>query len=87
MVYLADLKFQCILCCETFIKPIQIFEPNTVAYRMSSSPLLSIHIIHQLVDDKKDDFPLAAVIFANDAYLEDLFVGRVDKSFTLALRD
>ena len=54
---------------------------------MSSSPYLAIRVIRQLVENAKDNFPLAASVFASETYVDDLFVGGVDKASTIALRN
>ncbi|XP_033218203.1 uncharacterized protein LOC117173671 [Belonocnema kinseyi] len=54
---------------------------------MTCSPYLAIQVILQLVADKKADYPLAAAVFANDTYVDDLFFCGIDKPSTLVLRD
>ncbi|XP_033231938.1 uncharacterized protein LOC117182932 [Belonocnema kinseyi] len=54
---------------------------------MGSSPYFAIRVNYQLVEDEKVNFPLAASVFASETYVDDLFVGGVDKVSTIALRD
>lgn len=56
-------------------KGIKTFQLNTITFGVASAPYLATRCLHQLAEDEKEKFPLAAKILKNDMYVDDLLTG------------
>ena len=70
-------RFQRLLWRFSADEPIKLYECNTVAFGVRSSPFLALRTVKQLAHDEKDKFPLAASFASRDFYMDD-FVSSVD---------
>ncbi|XP_043474409.1 uncharacterized protein LOC122506354 [Leptopilina heterotoma] len=69
-----DRKFQRIFWRRD-IKNIEIFELNTVTFRISSSSFLATRALQQLADDEIDRYPEAAKTLKEEVYVDDFITG------------
>lgn len=53
-------------------EPLKIYELNTVAFGVKSSPYLALRTMQQLAHDEKEKFPLASEILSRDIYMDDV---------------
>lgn len=70
-----DRDYQRILWRESTDQEIQQYRLTTVTYGTSAAPYLSIRTLHQLSEDEKINFPLAAEIIKNNFYVDDCMAG------------
>lgn len=48
---------------------------NTVTFGLKPASYLAIQYLHQLADDEKDRFPLAAKVLRSDMYVDNMLTG------------
>ena len=65
-------KFQKILFRFNEHEPIRIFQFNSVAFGLRSSPYLAMRTVRQLTADEGDRFPRAAQVAIKQLYMDDL---------------
>lgn len=73
-----DRKYQKILWFHN--NEIREYTLNTVTFGVNAAPYLAIRCLHQLADDEKDQFPLAAKILKTDMYVDNMLTGTNSKS-------
>ncbi|XP_015119454.1 uncharacterized protein LOC107042783 [Diachasma alloeum] len=81
-----DRKFQRILWMDAEGRT-KTYELNTVTFGVASAPYLAIRWLHQLADDKSEDFPEAALRIKSDLYVNDLLTGTDSYEAAVSLRD
>ncbi|GBN70470.1 hypothetical protein AVEN_185326-1 [Araneus ventricosus] len=54
---------------------IKTYKLNTVTYGTTSAPYLATRVLHQLVKDEEQCFPLAATVLDSDFYMDDVLTG------------
>lgn len=67
-----DRKYQKILYRFNDSESIRIFQFNSVAFGLRSSPFLAMRTIHQLAEDYRERYPLAADVALKELYMDDL---------------
>ncbi|CAK9799110.1 hypothetical protein ANTPLA_LOCUS1901 [Anthophora plagiata] len=82
-----DRIYQRILWRDSRDKPIKTFQLNTVTYGTTAAPFLAVRCLQQLADDERDKFPVAAAIFKNDFYMDDLLTGASTRELALKIRE
>ncbi|GBL80015.1 hypothetical protein AVEN_29034-1 [Araneus ventricosus] len=54
---------------------VKTYKLNTVTYGTTSAPYLATRVLHQLVKDEGQCFPLAATMLDSDFYMDDVLTG------------
>ncbi|GBM82335.1 hypothetical protein AVEN_54769-1 [Araneus ventricosus] len=54
---------------------VKTYKLNTVTYGTTSAPYLDTRVLHQLVKDEGQCFPLAATVLDSDFYMDDVLTG------------
>ncbi|GBN80229.1 hypothetical protein AVEN_195410-1 [Araneus ventricosus] len=54
---------------------VKTYKLNTVTYGTTSAPYLATRVLHQLVKDEGQCFPLAATVLDSDFYMDDVLTG------------
>ncbi|GBM68718.1 hypothetical protein AVEN_69132-1 [Araneus ventricosus] len=54
---------------------VKTYKLNTVTYGTTSAPYLATRVLHQLVKDEGQCFPLAATVLDSDFYIDDVLTG------------
>lgn len=67
-----DRKYQKILYRFNENEPIRVFQFNSVAFGLRSSPFLAMRTVRQLAEVERDRFPRAAEVAVRDLYMDDL---------------
>ena len=81
-----DRKYQHIFWRLKHDEPVKEYELKTVTYGMSCSSFLSHRVIHQLVQDEGDSYPMASKALLEDSYVDDLTTGANTLQQVLELR-
>ncbi|XP_050669608.1 uncharacterized protein LOC126968633 [Leptidea sinapis] len=81
-----DRKYQKILYHFADNEPNRIFQFNSVAFSLRSSPYLAMRTVRQLAEDERERFPLAAEVATQELFMDDLTtsVHSVDDGIRLA---
>lgn len=66
---------------------IQEYRLTTVTFGTASAPYTAIRVLHQLADDEKQNYKLAAPILKTEIYMDDVFTGGEIIELALKLRD
>ncbi|GFS78111.1 uncharacterized protein NPIL_647371 [Nephila pilipes] len=67
--------FQKFLWKQDLNEPVQIYKLKAVTYGTTPACYLSTRVLKQLAIDEEDNFPIAANIVRQDAYLDDTLSG------------
>lgn len=70
-----DWKFQKFVWRRNSNEPIKDYCLTTVTFGTASAPFTAVRTLHQLANDKKEQFPVAATILLNGSYVDDLHHG------------
>lgn len=73
-----DRRYQLILWRESPSDPLLTYELNTNTYGLRSSPYIAIRVLHELAEQERHRFPLAADTLINDLYVDDCLSGASD---------
>lgn len=73
-----DVEYQRIVWRNDPSDPIQDFALNRLTFGTSSAPFIAIRAVNQLAEDEKANYPEAAVVMTNDAYVDDVISGGDD---------
>lgn len=73
-----DRMYQLILWRESPSDPLLTYELNTNTYGLRSSPYIAIRVLHELAEQERHRFPLAAEVLINDLYVDDCLSGASD---------
>ncbi|XP_076280097.1 uncharacterized protein LOC143208966 [Lasioglossum baleicum] len=79
IVHPDDRKYQCILWENESSAEIEAYELNTVTYGTACAPYLSMRVIREINHLEGANFPLASPILETSIYVDDVFMGAVDK--------
>lgn len=79
--------FQRILFRFSTHHPIQEYRIGRVTFGVSSAPFLAIRTIHQLAEDERESFPLAANILRDGIYVDDVVTGCEDTETALVTQN
>ncbi|XP_036346348.1 uncharacterized protein LOC118755629 isoform X1 [Rhagoletis pomonella] len=87
MLHQEHTPFQRILFRESPDEEIKDYELKTVTFGVNCAPYLAIRTLHQLADDVKTRFPLAAKILKQYMYVDDVLAGAHDCTTAIQMRD
>ncbi|XP_011699845.1 PREDICTED: uncharacterized protein LOC105457093, partial [Wasmannia auropunctata] len=60
---------------ETTSVPLKSYELTTLTYGTRPASFIAVRCLHQLAEDEKNEFPLAAKVVVENFYMDDLLIG------------
>jgi hypothetical protein len=86
LVHQDDRVHQHIFWRPSFDSPVVEYQLNTVTYGLKPSAFLAQRVLHQLVNDEGDRFPLASHAVKCRTYIDDIVSGARDLDLARALQ-